>query len=90
MREQRMMMVYNEMQMQFIYEVLREQTDIKLGKMPGQHNQSPGSQMDEPRSAKLAKLSDEADYLPASKPELEAVSDQVAIPTEMPESSDHE
>ncbi|KAJ5891824.1 uncharacterized protein N7473_008052 [Penicillium subrubescens] len=90
MREQRMMMVYNEMQMQFIYEVLREQTDIKLGKMPGQNNQSPGSQMDEPRSAKLAKLSDEADYLPASKPELEAVPDQVAIPTEMPESSDHE
>lgn len=92
MREQRMMMVYNEMQMQFIYEVLREQADIKLGKMPmpGQNNQSPGSQMDEPRSAKLAKLSDEADYLPASKPELEAVPDQVAIPTDMPESSDHE
>lgn len=33
MREQRMMMVYNEMQFQFIYDVLREQTDIKLGKV---------------------------------------------------------
>ncbi|KAJ5807718.1 hypothetical protein N7447_011174 [Penicillium robsamsonii] len=54
MREQRMMMVYNEIQMQFIYEVLREQTDIKLGKMPGQNNVSPGSRMDEPQSAKLA------------------------------------
>jgi protein-tyrosine phosphatase len=57
-----MMMVHNEMQMQFIYEVLREQTDIKLGKMP-KHNESPRSQMDEPRSAKL--LNDWADYLPA-------------------------
>lgn len=90
MREQRMMMVYNEMQMQFIYEVLREQTDIKLGKTPGQNNESPGSQMDEPRSAKLAKLSDEADYVPASRPELEPVLDQVATPTETPESSHHE
>lgn len=90
MREQRMMMVYNEMQMQFIYEVLREQTDIKLGKMPGPNNESPRSQMDEPRSAKLPKLSDQADYLPASKPELEAVPDQIATPTEMTEPSDHE
>lgn len=31
LREQRMMMVYNEMQLQFIYEVLREQADLKLG-----------------------------------------------------------
>lgn len=93
MREQRMMMVYNEMQMQFIYEVLREQTDIKLGKVPAQRNESPGSQLDEPRSAKLAKLSDQADYLPASKPELiEAVPDHVATTTgtETHEASDHE
>ncbi|CAI7577232.1 unnamed protein product [Penicillium pancosmium] len=80
MREQRMMMVYNEMQMQFIYEVLREQTDMKLGKLPTHDGQSPGSQC-EPRSAKVAKLNDHADYLPASKPELEAVPDRVATPT---------
>lgn len=76
MREQRMMMVYNEMQMQFIYEVLREQIDTKLGKT----YHSPGSQ-DEERSAKVAKLSDQADYFPASKPELEAVPDRVSTPT---------
>lgn len=80
MREQRMMMVYNEMQMQFIYEVLREQTDMKLGKLPTHDDQSPGSQC-EPRSAKVAKLNDHADYLPASKPELEAVPDRVPTPT---------
>ncbi|EHA26086.1 hypothetical protein ASPNIDRAFT_46852 [Aspergillus niger ATCC 1015] len=32
MREQRMMMVYNVKQFQFIYDVLREQTDIKLAR----------------------------------------------------------
>jgi protein-tyrosine phosphatase len=80
MREQRMMMVYNEMQMQFIYEVLREQTDMKLGKLPNHGDQSPGSQC-EPRSAKVAKLNDHADYLPTSKPELEAVLDRVPTPT---------
>lgn len=31
LREQRMTMVYNEMQLQFIYEVLKEQADLKLG-----------------------------------------------------------
>ncbi|KAJ5095348.1 hypothetical protein NUU61_004704 [Penicillium alfredii] len=60
MREQRMMMVYNEMQMQFIYEVLREQSDRKLGKITESPN---GSHADE-RSAKVAKLSDQADYIP--------------------------
>ncbi|KAJ5104121.1 hypothetical protein N7532_004650 [Penicillium argentinense] len=91
MREQRMMMVYNEMQMQFIYEVLREQTDVKLGKISAHGDDSPASQ-DEPRSAKVAKLNDHADYLPASKPELEAVSDRVSTPTQSwsgtPEGSD--
>lgn len=89
MREQRMMMVYNEMQMQFIYEVLREQIDTKLGKT----YESPGSQ-DEERSAKVAKLSDQADYFPASKPELEAVPDRVSTPTRSwpgtPDISDNE
>ncbi|PLB36116.1 tyrosine protein phosphatase PTP1 [Aspergillus candidus] len=70
MREQRMMMVYNEMQLQFIYEVLREQADIKLGKIPS----STGRRSDE-RSTKMAKLSDESEYLPSSKPELRPTGD---------------
>lgn len=81
MREQRMMMVYNEMQMQFIYEVLREQTDVKLGKTSSLSlKDSPGSHAEQ-RSAKVAKLTDHADYLPMSKPELEAVPDRVTTPT---------
>ncbi|KAJ5591097.1 Protein-tyrosine phosphatase catalytic [Penicillium hetheringtonii] len=80
MREQRMMMVYNEMQMQFIYEVLREQTDLKLGKFPSHDSQSSGSDC-EPRSAKVAKLNSNTDYLPASKPELEATPDHISTPT---------
>ncbi|PWY92457.1 hypothetical protein BO70DRAFT_10916 [Aspergillus heteromorphus CBS 117.55] len=66
MREQRMMMVYNEMQLQFIYEVLREQTDLKLGKAVD----SSGRRSDE-RSTKMAKLSSDDNYLPSAKPELE-------------------
>ncbi|KAJ6180676.1 hypothetical protein N7519_011137 [Penicillium mononematosum] len=79
MREQRMMMVYNEMQMQFIYEVLREQTDRKLGKITDWNMDSPNGS--EERSAKIAKLNDQADYLPTSKPELEAVPDRSHTPT---------
>jgi protein-tyrosine phosphatase len=70
MREQRMMMVYNEMQLQFIYEVLREQVDLKLGKSTSYA----GRRSDE-RSAKMAKLSDSSEYLPSHKPELEPVTD---------------
>ncbi|KAJ5382776.1 Protein-tyrosine phosphatase catalytic [Penicillium concentricum] len=78
MRQQRMMMVYNEMQMQFIYEVLREQTDRKLGKITDWNMDSPDGS--EERSAKIAKLNDQADYLPTSKPELEAVPDRAHTP----------
>ncbi|GAB1194655.1 hypothetical protein APSETT444_003901 [Aspergillus pseudonomiae] len=89
MREQRMMMVYNEMQLQFIYEVLREQIDRKLGKVPEVN----GRKSDE-RSSKMAKLSTESYYLPSSKPELEPVSDRASTPTRSwsgtPEVSDHE
>jgi protein-tyrosine phosphatase len=92
MREQRMMMVYNEMQMQFIYEVLREQTDRKLGKMQDWSTDSPHDS--EERSAKVAKLDDQADYLPTAKPQLEAVPDRVHTPTRSwsgtPEVSDNE
>lgn len=70
MREQRMMMVYNEMQLQFIYEVLREQVDLKLGK----RTSNAGRRLDE-RSAKMAKLSNSSEYLPSHKPELEPVND---------------
>ncbi|KAJ5887936.1 hypothetical protein N7495_007977 [Penicillium taxi] len=82
MREQRMMMVYNEMQIQFIYEVLREQTDAKLGKTPTQNQEqdSSESQGEEPRSAKLAKLSSNENYLPAFKPELESIPDEIVTP----------
>ena len=79
MRQQRMMMVYNEMQMQFIYEVLREQTDRKLGKITNWSTDSPNGS--EERSAKMAKFNDQTDYLPTSKPELEAVRDRTHTPT---------
>ncbi|KAJ5481776.1 Protein-tyrosine phosphatasecatalytic [Penicillium sp. IBT 31633x] len=92
MRQQRMMMVYNEMQMQFIYEVLREQTDRKLGKVPEWNMDSPDGS--EERSAKVARLDDHIDYLPTSKPELEAVPDRAHTPTRSrsgsPEISDNE
>lgn len=81
MREQRMMMVYNEMQMQFIYEVLREQADAMLGKFSASSDESPGSQGEE-RSSKMVKLTDEADYQPAFKDELELAPDRVPTPTQ--------
>lgn len=40
LRQQRMMMVYNEMQLQFIYEVLREEVGKKLGPSAAQQNAS--------------------------------------------------
>jgi len=61
LREQRMMMVINPLQLQFLYEVLREQVSIKLGKTTG----SPKSTGDE-RSPKMPKLSNKSD-LQASK-----------------------
>lgn len=66
MREQRMMMVYNDMQLQFIYEVLREETNIKLGKIPAS---SPGSSRGDGRSAKMAKLSNESEDASHLNPE---------------------
>ncbi|KAJ5493201.1 hypothetical protein N7539_001947 [Penicillium diatomitis] len=91
MRQQRMMMVYNEMQMQFIYEVLREQVDLKLGNLSVRAKDSPASNYDEPRSAKLAKLSAHNDYLPTSKPELEETTPaQIPSPSETSQSSSHE
>ena len=93
MREQRMMMVYNEMQLQFIYEVLREQVDLKMGKAGGP-NTGDMSNGDGPgRSTKVAKLAN-GDNGVSSKPELEPVSDRVTTPTRSwsgtPEVSDNE
>ncbi|KAJ5351068.1 Protein-tyrosine phosphatase catalytic [Penicillium brevicompactum] len=92
MREQRMMMVYNEMQMQFIYEVLREQTDRKLGKVSDWNTDSPHDS--EERSAKVPRLDDQTDYLPTAKPELEALPDRAHTPSRSwsgtPEGSDNE
>ncbi|PLB52913.1 hypothetical protein P170DRAFT_444793 [Aspergillus steynii IBT 23096] len=89
MREQRMMMVYNEMQLQFIYEVLREQVDVKLGKVV-----SATERKSDERSTKMAKLSNQSDYLPSAKPELEPVSDRRSTPNRSwsgtPEVSDNE
>ncbi|KAL4979215.1 protein-tyrosine phosphatase-like protein [Aspergillus desertorum] len=82
MREQRMMMVYNEMQLIFIYEVLREQADLILEKTYGISRQQSDA-----RSVKIAKLSKE-DYLPASKPELEVAWDHSG--TGFPGQSDSE
>ncbi|KAL1964089.1 hypothetical protein VTN77DRAFT_7507 [Rasamsonia byssochlamydoides] len=86
LREQRMMMVYNEMQLHFIYEVLKEQTILKLG------GSTEGDQRTESRSPKVARLSAKTDY--TSKPELEPVSDRAATPTRSwsgtPEVSDNE
>lgn len=92
MREQRMMMVYNEMQLQFIYEVLREQADIKLGKTVDRDAGDVSNGTKSERSTKMAKLSN--DHLVSSKPELEPASDRVPTPTRSwsgtPEVSDNE
>lgn len=56
LREQRMMMVINPLQLQFLYEVLREQVNIKLGKTI----RSPKSTGDK-KSPKIAKLSNKSD-----------------------------
>lgn len=98
LREQRMMMVYNEMQLQFIYEVLREQADLKLGNTTekegaGAHG-VPNGEKSNKKSTKIAKLSNEPGYLPSTKAELEPVPDGVPTPTRSwsgtPQVSDNE
>ncbi|BDD57019.1 hypothetical protein MAP00_002426 [Monascus purpureus] len=94
LREQRMMMVYNEMQLQFIYEVLREQADLKLGNITEEdiRGVSDGQTLNR-KSAKIAKLSG-PDYVPPSKAEFEPVSDRIPTPTRSwsgtPDVSDNE
>jgi protein-tyrosine phosphatase len=69
-----MTMVYNEMQLQFIYEVLKEQADLKLGgtKADG------GSDL---RSPKVARLSTDSDYEVSKKPELEPMPERFSTLT---------
>ena len=63
LREQRMMMVYNEMQLQFVYEVLREQANLKLGNVTENelfglsHTEEEGDEQSG-NSSKIAKLSE--------------------------------
>lgn len=81
LREQRMMMVYNEMQLQFIYEVIREQSIRKLG----------GTLDDEMtldlRSPKVARLTSDENYTVSNKPELEPETKEDALGAESPEQS---
>ncbi|KAL2014271.1 hypothetical protein VTN00DRAFT_1796 [Thermoascus crustaceus] len=94
LREQRMMMVYNEMQMQFIYEVLREQAALKLGKIQANGDDGTKRENVDVRSPKVAKLSSESDYKVPSKSELKPVPDRSSTPTRSwsgtPEVSDNE
>lgn len=69
LREQRMMMVYNEMQLQFIYEVVREQSILKLGGLLDEDD----DMASDLRSPKVARLSHEI-YTASEKPELEPTS----------------
>ncbi|EFQ98129.1 tyrosine-protein phosphatase 2 [Nannizzia gypsea CBS 118893] len=78
LREQRMLMVYNAFQYQFIYDVLKEQTQIKLGIQ---------SAPIEPRPQKIAKPDDGM-----FKPELVALSPadiNTAAEPDDPESEDN-
>ena len=90
LREQRMMMVYNEQQLQLIYEVLREQADLKLGNITEEDLRAASLNR---KSAKIAKLV-RSDYVPPAKPEFESVPDRVPTPTRSwsgtPEVSDNE
>lgn len=77
MREQRMMMVYNEMQFQFIYEVLREKALQKVGRAATESRVRRSSDVSfGRRSAKVARLNSNATaYIPSSKAELEPAPD---------------
>lgn len=69
LREQRMMMVFNETQYQFIYEVIKEQA---LHLLLGHDIPSKGDpHSPDTRSQKIAKLSSDADYDPTPKEELQ-------------------
>jgi protein-tyrosine phosphatase len=94
LREQRMTMVYNEMQLQFIYEVLKERAELmRRAKATGNGGNSNGG-ASHLRSPKVAKLSKEFEHEISMKPELEAIPDSVPTPagswSDITEASDNE
>ncbi|OAX78901.1 hypothetical protein ACJ72_06786 [Emergomyces africanus] len=76
LREQRMSMVYTEMQYQFLYDILKEQVLLFLGREPrAQKMKSPGS-----RSQKMAKYSTDTAFEPTHKDELVPIIDSIPTP----------
>ncbi|PGH19335.1 hypothetical protein AJ80_03975 [Polytolypa hystricis UAMH7299] len=81
LREQRMMMVYNDIQYQFIYDVLKEQWEIQLhGETADESatNKRASSSPDS-RSQKMARVSSD-DFRPTPKEELEVIDDDKSTP----------
>ncbi|PGH18120.1 hypothetical protein AJ79_00748 [Helicocarpus griseus UAMH5409] len=76
LREQRICMVYTEVQYQFIYDILREQALLFLGRNPAQakKSRSPGS-----RSQKMAKYSTNTPE-PMQKEEFAPIIDTIPMP----------
>jgi protein-tyrosine phosphatase len=74
LREQRMMMVFNELQLHFIYEVLAEQARDRL------EPQTADADGSAPRSPKITRLSSNLELQLAPKPPLEPVA-AVAVTT---------
>ncbi|KAL1957979.1 hypothetical protein VTO42DRAFT_5371 [Malbranchea cinnamomea] len=91
LREQRMMMVYNDLQYQFIYDVLREQAGLLLGiDTTNMSGRSSGR-----RAGKMPKLGSDTPFQATPKAELEPVTDtRTSTPTRSwsgtPEVSDNE
>ncbi|OAT07047.1 protein-tyrosine phosphatase 2 [Blastomyces gilchristii SLH14081] len=81
LREQRIHMVYTEMQYQFLYDILREQAHLFLGRDNNNTNmhdkkvKSPGS-----RSQKMAKYSSDTPFEPTQKEELVPIIDSIPTP----------
>ncbi|EGC40762.1 protein-tyrosine phosphatase [Histoplasma capsulatum var. duboisii H88] len=77
LREQRMSMVYTEMQYQFLYDILKEQALNFLGQdnIPGKKAKPSGS-----RSQKMAKYSDDSAFEPTQKEELIPIIDFIPTP----------
>lgn len=67
LREQRMMMVYNDLQYQFIYDVLKEQTEELFGVNTDVASARPSAR----RAGKIAKLTSESSFEATPKEELE-------------------
>ncbi|KLJ11300.1 hypothetical protein EMPG_13432 [Blastomyces silverae] len=82
LREQRMYMVYSEMQYQFLYDILKEQALHLLGRdnhnnMHDKKVKSPGS-----RSQKMARYSSDTPFEPKQKEELVPIIDSIPTPGE--------